>query len=261
MAARKPTSDAPPRGRREHRKHLTRRELLAAGRRLFAEKGLYDSRIEDLSRQAGIAKGTLYLYFANKEELIEAVVTNGFNELLGQIHRATQGAVSRQDAIARVAEAHLEFFEENPDLMRIFHQVRGLLKFNALESRSLRGALSKYLTGLAQVLSLNPAARAPRGLNDLEVAKLLFGAVSGVASVRASMDGQGSERVNPRATLRAMVGLIQSFESSAPVPAIEVEVAPGRGARKGVGRMARPPRSVTGTSDTSRKREPGGTRR
>ncbi|HUK63923.1 MAG TPA: helix-turn-helix domain-containing protein, partial [Dongiaceae bacterium] len=50
----------PPSGRREHRKHATRRELLIAGRRLFAERGLYDSRIEDLSRQAGIAKGTLY---------------------------------------------------------------------------------------------------------------------------------------------------------------------------------------------------------
>src|SRR5690349_8731712 len=212
MPAQRSIPDAPPRGRREHRKHLTRRDLLAAGRRLFAEKGLYDSRIEDLSRQAGIAKGTLYLYFTNKEELIEAVVTNGFNELLGHVHRAAQDATDRERAVARVAGAHLEFFDENPDLMRVFHQVRGLLKFNGSESRSLRGVLSKYLTGLAQVLALHPGARPQRRTNDLEVAKLLFGAVSGVASIRAATDGQAPARGSSRSTLRALVELVRGFE-------------------------------------------------
>lgn len=258
MAARRPIPDAPPRGRREHRKHLTRRDLLAAGRRLFAEKGLYDSRIEDLSRQAGIAKGTLYLYFANKEELIEAVVTNGFNELLGQVHRAAQDATNREEAVARVAAAHLEFFDENPDLMRVFHQVRGLLKFNAIESRSLRVVLSKYLTGLAQVLALHPGARPQRGTNDLEVAKLLFGAVSGVASIRASTDGQAPARGNSRSTLRALVGLVQGFESQARGSALVEGDGAGRGARDGVGRMPGRPGSAAGASGAPRKRAQGG---
>jgi TetR/AcrR family fatty acid metabolism transcriptional regulator len=253
MAAHRPIPDAPPRGRREHRKNLTRRELLAAGRRLFAEKGLYDSRIEDLSRQAGIAKGTLYLYFANKEELIEAVVTNGFNELLGHVHRTAQDAATREDAVSRVAEAHLEFFAENPDLMRIFHQVRGLLKFNEFESRSLRGVLSKYLTGLAQVLALHPAARAPRGLNDLEVAKLLFGSISGVASVRASMNGRTPERDNLRATVRALVGLVQAFESPVRAFIATGGERAGRGVRPGA-RMSSRRGSVPGTSGVARRR-------
>lgn len=260
MATPKPTPEAPLRGRREHRKHLTRRELLAAGRRLFAEKGLYDSRIEDLSRQAGIAKGTLYLYFANKEELVEAVVTNGFNELLGHVHRAAQDARNREEAVSRVAEAHLEFFDENPDLMRVFHQVRGLLKFNAIESRALRGVLSKYLTGLAHVLALHPGARPQRGTHDLEVAKLLFGAVSGVASVRASTGSQVPVRGNSRSTLRALVALVQGFESpargSAPADANGVD----RGARDGVGRVPGRSNAAAGASAGARKRVPGGRR-
>lgn len=214
MAPRKTSSNPPPRGRREHRKHLTRRELLAAGRRLFAEKGLYDSRIADLSRQAGIAKGTLYLYFGNKEELVDAVVTNGFNELLGQVHRAAQDARSREDAVARVTEAHLAFFEDNPDLMRIFHQVRGLLKFDGARAQPLRGALAKYLTGLAQVLALHPPARPPHGTSDLDVAMLLFGAISGITSVRASMNRPAPGSRNSRVTLRGLVGLIRAFEDS-----------------------------------------------
>ncbi len=260
MPARRSIPEAPPRGRREHRKHLTRRDLLAAGRRLFAEKGLYDSRIEDLTRHAGIAKGTLYLYFANKAELIEAVVTNGFNELLGQVHRAAQDASSREEAVALVAEAHLTFFEENPDLMRVFHQVRGLLKFDGPEYKPLRTVLTKYVTGLAQVIALHPATRPPRRENELEVAKLLFGAISGVASVRASMNGKPQDRGSPRATLRALVGLVHGFEGSARGAIPADADAPGRGARNGVGRAAGRRRSVAGTTGAERRRGPVGRR-
>jgi AcrR family transcriptional regulator len=205
---------APIHGRREHRKHLTRRELLAAGRRLFAENGLYDSRIEDLSRQAGIAKGTLYGYFANKEELIGAVVTNGFSELLGHVHRAAHGAPSRTEAVARVCEAHLEFFRDNPDLMRIFHQVRGLLKFNRVEWRPLRMVLVNYLKGLAQVLALQPTRRPARGSHDLQAAVLLFGAVSGIASVGASVERVVPVSIRVSAVPRAVASLIGTYEGS-----------------------------------------------
>lgn len=231
MFTRRATPTEPPRGRREHRKHLTRRELLAAGRRLFAEKGLYDSRIEDLSRQAGVAKGTLYLYFANKEELIVAVVTNGFNELLGRVHREAQDARSRSDAVARVAEAHLAFFEENPDLMRIFHQVRGLLKFKGVESRGLRGVLSKYLAGLAHVLALHPPVRVVRGISEMDSAMLLFGAVSGITSIRASLDSAAPRAIGSRATLRALTGLVESFEAPVRGPGAEGLVRHGPNGR------------------------------
>lgn len=213
MASRSTPSGPPSRGRREHRKHRTRRELLAAGRRLFAEQGLYDSRIEDLARQAGIAKGTLYGYFANKEELIEAVVTSGFGELLAHVHRAAQGATSREEVIARVTEAHLAFFAENPDLMRVFHQVRGLLKFNRPESSALRAVLDGYLAGLTRVLESHRPGPPARASDARSLAIVLFGAVSGVTSVRASLDG---EAVGPAAdgrTVRAIVALVSAFEA------------------------------------------------
>ncbi|HEY7728060.1 MAG TPA: TetR/AcrR family transcriptional regulator [Candidatus Eisenbacteria bacterium] len=206
----------PDRGRREHRKHVTRRDLLAAGRRLFGEKGLYDSRIEDLTRRAGIAKGTLYGYFANKEELIEAVVSSGFSELLGYAQREAQGARTHTDVIARLVQAHLAFFDENPDLMRVFHQVRGLLKSNRAEWRSLRRVLERYLAGLAHVLASNHPARSGSRRERLEVAGLLFGAVSGIVSVRASLAGPAA-RVSPsRATVRALAACILAFEAPFP---------------------------------------------
>ena len=206
---------AVPEGARERRRHITRRDLLAAGRRLFGEQGLYESRIEDLTRRAGIAKGTLYGYFASKQELIEAVVSSGLSELLGQTHREAQEARTHPEVVARVAEAHLAFFEENPDLMRIFHQVRGLLKFRRVEGRRLERILAKYLMGLAQILALRRGTAPGDASANLDTAVLLFGAVSGIASTRASLSDASPSEGRSRATIRGLVGLVLGFESRA----------------------------------------------
>ena len=52
-------------------------ELLAAALNLFVERGYANTRLEDVAARAGVSKGTLYLYYANKEELFKAVVRTG----------------------------------------------------------------------------------------------------------------------------------------------------------------------------------------
>ncbi|MEW5878991.1 MAG: TetR/AcrR family transcriptional regulator [Pseudomonadota bacterium] len=56
------------------RKQARPLELLAAALALFVEKGYAGTRLDDVAARAGVSKGTLYLYFANKEELFKAVV-------------------------------------------------------------------------------------------------------------------------------------------------------------------------------------------
>ena len=56
------------------RKEARPEEITAAALELFVERGFANTRLEDVAARAGISKGTLYLYFANKEELFKAVV-------------------------------------------------------------------------------------------------------------------------------------------------------------------------------------------
>ncbi len=200
----RPAAAAAPPGRREQRKHVTRRELIAAGRRLFGEQGLYESRIEDLARRAGIAKGTLYGYFESKEALVLAVVTEGFAELLGRVRTSVAGARTARERVRAVAAAHLEFFAAQPDLMRILHQVRGLLKFERPEWGPLRDALGHHVAATALLLagSLDGRRRPTRA--ELERAELLFGAVSGVTSVRAALGGVYGRAARAAATVDAL---------------------------------------------------------
>ncbi|MDH4480027.1 MAG: TetR/AcrR family transcriptional regulator [Rhodoferax sp.] len=60
--------------KRERRKDARPRELLDAALALFVEQGFAATKVEDVARRAGVSKGTLFLYFATKEELFKAVV-------------------------------------------------------------------------------------------------------------------------------------------------------------------------------------------
>jgi AcrR family transcriptional regulator len=199
---------APIRGKRELRKQVTRRDLLAAGRRLFSEKGLYDSSIEDLTRVAGVAKGTLYGYFADKEALVEAVVASGFDEMAGQSLRRAHDAETRPDRIAAVTRAHLEFFEANPDLLRVFQQVRGLLKFDRPHWVGLLRVLERHLAIIAALVSHDGRNATER---DMAMAKVLFGAVSGISSVRVTIRPQDPVTIELDVTVAAITSAVLAF--------------------------------------------------
>ncbi len=68
----------------ERRKDARPQELLAAALDLFVERGFASTRLEDVARRAGVSKGTLYLYFTNKEELFKAVVRESIVPALGE---------------------------------------------------------------------------------------------------------------------------------------------------------------------------------
>ena len=88
--------------RRERRKDARPGELLDAALDVFAERGFAGARLEDIAQRAGVTKGTVYLYFASKEELFEAVVR--------------QTLVS---SIARGQAALRDFDGPTPELLRL----------------------------------------------------------------------------------------------------------------------------------------------
>src|SRR6478672_1497936 len=68
----------------ERRKDARPQELLEAAIDLFVERGYAATRLEDVARRAGVSKGTLYLYYENKEELFKAVVRSSIVPVIGE---------------------------------------------------------------------------------------------------------------------------------------------------------------------------------
>ena len=75
----------------ERRKDARPQELLAAALDLFVERGFASTRLEDVARRAGVSKGTLYLYFTNKEELFKAVVRDSIVPAIGAAEDSIAG--------------------------------------------------------------------------------------------------------------------------------------------------------------------------
>jgi AcrR family transcriptional regulator len=89
IAQDQPAAAAKPRW--ERRKSARPSELVAAALELFVEKGYAGTRLEDVASLAGVSKGTLYLYFENKEDLFKAVVRDNvvarISESAGEVVR------------------------------------------------------------------------------------------------------------------------------------------------------------------------------
>lgn len=85
-------ADASPtlRPRWERRKESRPTELIAAALELFVEKGFAGTRLDDVAARAGVSKGTLYLYFANKEELLRAAVQENLVPAVEQARAAAE---------------------------------------------------------------------------------------------------------------------------------------------------------------------------
>jgi AcrR family transcriptional regulator len=71
-----------PASMRQRRKEARPQELLAAALELFVERGFKATRSEDVAARAGVSKGTLYLYYPSKEELLKAVVRDNLSSLI-----------------------------------------------------------------------------------------------------------------------------------------------------------------------------------
>jgi AcrR family transcriptional regulator len=75
-----PATPAP----RKRRKEARPSELLEAALHLFVEKGFAATRLEDVAARAGVSKGTLYLYYENKEALFKAVIQEGIIPVIAE---------------------------------------------------------------------------------------------------------------------------------------------------------------------------------
>jgi len=99
-----PASDPPaaaPAPRWERRKESRPAELLAAALELFVERGYAATRLDDIASRAGVSKGTLYLYFANKEELFKALVRENIVRLLDAFREEVERSDESASALIR----------------------------------------------------------------------------------------------------------------------------------------------------------------
>lgn len=94
-------------------------EILQAARGEFAQRGYHGARMSAIAQAAGVADGTVYLYFRNKRELLVAVFRAGMAAYMSGLEAALAGAPTALDEIRRLVAFHLAYLGRSPDMARI----------------------------------------------------------------------------------------------------------------------------------------------
>ena len=86
---------------------------------VFAEKGYRSARISDIARRAGVADGTIYLYFRNKEDLLLTIFEEKMDGILNGLRAAVDGIDSPADRMRAFARFHFEQMRLQPALAQV----------------------------------------------------------------------------------------------------------------------------------------------
>src|SRR5258706_8003661 len=109
-------------------------EILGAARKVFAEKGFTDATVDDIAESAGLAKGTLYLYFPSKRELYIAALKSGISELVERSQTNMAAAKGIREKLRVFVRTRLDEVERNRDFFKIYHSEFGNIAHPAVGS-------------------------------------------------------------------------------------------------------------------------------
>jgi AcrR family transcriptional regulator len=161
-------------------------EILQAARQVFARRGFADASMEEIAQVAGLAKGTLYLYYPSKRDLYRAALRAGLVALCD----ALEAAVTAEPTLSRRVEAYVStkvtHFDEHRDFFRIYLAESGQAACGAMDpdfrdlslrqSRMLEAAIRAGIKrGEARMVVAEAAAHAISDLTRGVILRRLMG--------------------------------------------------------------------------------------
>jgi AcrR family transcriptional regulator len=149
-----------------------RDSILSAARWVFARQGYAETLVDDIADQAGIAKGTLYLYFRSKEEIYMAALLQDARRLNTVTRERMEQADTWDEKLKAFMTVRLEYLDTNQDFLRIFlAEIRAMMLRNAKIHCELHQVVRESEGQLAQVFAVATARREIRGV-DPELAAM-----------------------------------------------------------------------------------------
>jgi len=166
---------------RRRRKEARPGELIAAALEVFVEKGFAATRLDDVAARAGVSKGTVYLYFKSKDDLLVSIFERTMGEAIAEGRAALAQVDDPIERLRRIARLHLERVSRDRDLAVVFQvELRQSTKFMERFSAT---QLREYL-GIIRDIIADGQTRGlvRRGINPTLATKVLFGALDEMAT-------------------------------------------------------------------------------
>lgn len=138
-------------GKRERHKQQTRQAILQAARQLFPQQGFDQTRIEDLAQLAGVGKGTIYSYFASKEQILIDLLADNRLQIMEQFQHHNNPKAPVIEQVMTLFLCQFDFCRQHRELTRIMFRES---MFPALPSIDQRHQVDMaYIQAVVMVLS------------------------------------------------------------------------------------------------------------
>ena len=153
-----------------------REAILRAAIKVFASKGYFNSKVSDIAGAAGIADGTVYLYFRSKDEILHSIFDRAMAEFIAEGSKELASIDDPVGRLTRIAELHLEKLGADRSLAVVFQvELRGSTKF--MQEFSAAG-FGEYLEIIRQTIEEGQTSGAFRkDIRSVVAAKILYGSL------------------------------------------------------------------------------------
>ena len=155
--------------------------ILRAAIKVFARNGFFNSKVADLAAEAGVADGTVYLYFKNKDDILVSIFNHAVDEALARGRARLAEIDDPAEKLRQLVRGHLEMLGRDRDLAVVFQvELRSSTKF--MEQFSATG-VTEYLDLIRSIIEEGKQRGVFRSdINNKLAAKLLFGALDEMAT-------------------------------------------------------------------------------
>lgn len=150
--------------------------ILRGAIQVFARAGYFNAKVAEVARAAGVADGTVYLYFKNKDDLLISIFNTTMAEFNARAQKELAAIADPREQLRHFAHLHFESLEADRDLAVVFQvEFRHSTKFMEQFSETM---LADYLKMLREILERGQQQGVFRaGLNTKVLAKVIFGAL------------------------------------------------------------------------------------
>jgi AcrR family transcriptional regulator len=127
-------------------------QILNAAEDVFTQKGFEEARMDDIAEETGLSKGTLYLYFKSKDDLIIAILDRMFQREFKQLENLDQDVASATEAIWKITDLLTKEILSLLRLVPIVYQFLALAFRNKYVQKALKKYINRYLDILVPII-------------------------------------------------------------------------------------------------------------
>ncbi len=174
-----------------------REQIISVARRLFGERGTTDVPMDEIATQAGVARSTVYVYFANRDELLRACLKGMHDQLLADLAKGWEADTDPSHRLGRLVRGLLERIDDDPAFFRLAMVVQGSGRLGGEALGSELALISLSVAGLVRDLYIEGVAQGLFRPMEPDLAMTLMGQqIYGAMSVRAAEpEPSGAEAV------------------------------------------------------------------